>query len=170
VLAYGADHLGTVNVHGVMLMVKDSPILTGVLIGLLADAVKLGVNYLGYILGFTDVVFWQIVATNILPKEYLFTTSAIIIGAVADLTVTGLLGVLFLYFIKFTGLDFLFLKGIGFAMLVWVGLMGVVVGPYVEAKLPQDPSGIFVTIVAHFVFGVSLAVFTSFLYRPDEDS
>ena len=153
-----------------MLVVKDSPILTGVLIGLLADAVKLGVNYLAFVLGFTDVVFWQIVATNIVPKEYLFSTAAVIIGAVADLTVTGLLGVLFLYFIKFTGLDFLFLKGIGFAMLVWVGLMGVVVGPSLEAKLPQNPSGIFVTIAAHFVFGVALAVFTSFLYQPEEES
>ena len=89
-------------------MVRDSPILTGVLIGVLADAVKLGVNYLGYILGFTDVLFWQIVATNILPEQYLFTPSALVIGAIADLTVTAFLGVLFLYLIKLTGLDFLF--------------------------------------------------------------
>ena len=98
------------------------------------------------------------------------TASAIVIGAVADLTVTGLLGVLFLYFIQFTGFDFLFLKGIGFGMLVWVGLMGVVIGPSLEDKLPQTPSGIFVTIVAHFAFGVSLAVFTSFLYQSGEES
>lgn len=153
-----------------MLMVKDSPILTGVLIGLLADAVKLGTNYLAFLLGFTEVVFWQIAASNILPEQYLGTASAIVIGAVADLTVTGLLGVLFLYFIQFTGFDFLFLKGIGFGMLVWVGLMGVVIGPSLEDKLPQTPSGIFVTIVAHFAFGVSLAVFTSFLYQSGEES
>ena len=150
-------------------MIKNSPFLTGVLIGLLADAVKLGVNYLAFALGYTNVVFWQIVATNILPKEYLFTTSALIIGAAMDVTVTCLLGVIFLYVIKYTGLDFLFLKGIGFAMLVWVGLMGTIIGPSLEAKLPQTPSGIFVTIVAHFFFGTALAVFTSFFYRPDEN-
>ncbi|MGI6625079.1 MAG: hypothetical protein ACOX57_06675 [Limnochordia bacterium] len=149
-------------------MVRDSPILTGVLIGVLADAVKLGVNYLGYILGFTDVLFWQIVATNILPEQYLFTPSALLIGAIADLTVTAFLGVLFLYLIKLTGLDFLFLKGVGFAMLVWVGLLGSVLGPSIEAKLPQNPSGIFVTIAAHLAFGIALAVFTSFLYQPEE--
>lgn len=151
-----------------IVVVKNSPILTGVLIGLLADAIKLGVNYLAFVLGFTDVVFWQLVATNMVPQEHILTTAAVIIGAVADLTVTGLLGVLFLYFIKFSGLDFLFLKGIGFAMLVWVGLLGTILGPSIEAKLPQVPSGIFVTIVAHFVFGVALAVFTSFLYQPEE--
>ncbi len=151
-------------------MVKDSPILTGVLIGVLADTVKLGVNYLAFLLGYTEVVFWQIVATNVLPEQYLHTASAVVIGAVADLTVTGLLGVLFLYFIQFAGLDFLFLKGIGFAMMVWVALMGTVIGPSLEAKLPQNPSGVFVTIVAHFFFGVALAVFTSFLFQPGEES
>ena len=107
-------------------------------------------------------------ATNILPEQYLFTPSALLIGAIADLTVTGFLGVLFLYFIKLTGLDFLFLKGVGFAMLVWVGLLGSVLGRSIEAKLPQIPSGSFVTIVAHLACGIDLAVFTSLLYMPEE--
>ena len=164
------QYLDIAKLQGVILMVCNSPILTGVLIGILGDAIKLGTNYLAFVLGFTDVVFWQIVATYVLPQEYLFSTSAIIIGAVVDLTVTGLLGILFLYFIKYTGFDFLFLKGIGFAMIVWVGLFGTILGATIEDKLPQNPSGIFVTIVAHFTFGVALAVFTSFLYRPDKES
>ena len=53
-------------------------------------------------------------------------------------------------------------------MLVWVGLLGSVLGPSIEAKLPQNPSGIFVTIAAHLAFGIALAVFTSFLYQPEE--
>ena len=152
-----------------MLMIKDSPIFTGVLIGLCADIVKLGVNYVAFALGYTNVVFWQIVATNILPKEHLFTTSALLIGAVMDVTVTCLLGVAFLYFIKYTGMDFLFLKGIGFAMMTWVALLGLILGPSIEEKLPQNPMGVLVTLVAHFFFGVALAVFTSFLYRPNEN-
>lgn len=148
----------------------NSPIFTGVLIGLLADAVKLGTNYLAYALGYTNVVFWQIVATNVLPKEYLFSRSAILIGAVTDLTVTALMGVIFLYVIKYTGFDFLFLKGIGFALLVWVGVLGVLLGPSVEAKLPQTPSGVLVTIIAHLAYGIALSVFTSFLYQPQEKS
>ena len=78
------------------------------------------------------------------------------------------MGVLFLYLIKLTGLDFLFLKGVGLARLERVGLLGSVLGPSIEAKLPQNPSGIFVTIAAHLAFGIALAVFTSFLYQPEE--
>jgi len=151
-------------------MVKSSPLLTGVLIGLLADAVKLGVNYLAFALGYTHVLFWQVVATNILPQEFLSSTSALIIGGVTDLTVTCLLGVAFLYFIQRTGLDFLFLKGIGFAMVTWVVLFGIILGPSIERKLPPSPSEVLVTIVAHFLFGVALAVFTSFFYQPNEES
>ena len=52
--------------------------LTGVLIGLLADAVKLGTNYLAFLLGFTEGLL-QIAASNILPEQYLGTASAIVI-------------------------------------------------------------------------------------------
>ena len=149
-------------------MVKNSPIFTGVLIGVLANVVKLGVNYLGYLLDFTDVVFWQLVSTMTLPEEYLFATSTLSIGAITDLTVASFLGVLFLFFIQLTGFDFLFLKGIGFAMMVRVLLFHTLLGDAIEKKLPQNPSDAFVTIATHFFFGVALAVFTFFLYQPEE--
>ena len=160
------SHLGIVQVHEVMQMVKDSLVFTGVLIGLLADVIKLGVNYLGYLLGYTDVVFWQLVATLILPRQYLLTTSATVIGAAIDVTVSSLLGVSFLFLIMYTGIDFLFLKGIGFGLLAWVGPFSILLGRLIETKLPQNSSGVIVTLFAHIAFGVALAVFTSFLYQP----
>ncbi|NLW55833.1 MAG: hypothetical protein GX050_04310 [Firmicutes bacterium] len=44
-------------------------VIFGMTVGLLADGVKLLVNYLGYLLNFTDVVFWQIVASRLLEKK-----------------------------------------------------------------------------------------------------
>lgn len=55
-------------------------------------------------------------------------------------------------------------------MVTWVGFQGTILGPSIESKLPQNPSGVFVTIAAHVFFGIALAVFTSFFYRPDKDS
>lgn len=138
---------------------KDRVIL-GAIIGLLADAVKLTVNYAAYVLGFTDVVFWQIVAANFLAKELLFEPLAIVIGAIGDLTVTATLGVVFVYTIRFIGNEYIWIKGVGFAMLVWVGLFGTVLGSQIDVKLPQSLSGVLVTVVAHVVFGLSLAFFT----------
>lgn len=52
-----------------------------------------------------------------------------------------------------------------FALLAWVGVMGVILGPSIEAKLPQGLDGV-VTIIAHLSFVVVLAIFTSFFYQP----
>lgn len=145
-------------------MLKDK-VMVGATVGILADAVKLIVNYLLYKLGYTNVVFWQVIATRFLEKEDLFKPSAYIIGAIADITVTAALGVAFIYSIYFIGREYLIVKGIGYGMLIWVGVFGTLLGQSLQEKLPQTPSGIFVTIAAHFFFGLSLAIFTHYLYK-----
>ncbi|MEW6623851.1 MAG: hypothetical protein AB1420_12120 [Bacillota bacterium] len=151
-------------------MIKDRIIL-GSIVGLLANVVKLTVNYLSFLLGFTPVVFWQLVATRFLQKQDLYKPSAYLIGAVADITVTMTLGVVFVYFIYIFGRKYLLIKSVGFALLVWVGLFGTLLGQSIEDKLPQQPQGIIVTIAAHFAFGIGLAAFTRLLDRNfDEPS
>ncbi|NLO88737.1 MAG: hypothetical protein GX088_00135 [Clostridia bacterium] len=145
-------------------MIRDK-ILVGAAIGLLSDALKLIVNYISYLLGFTNVVFWQIVATRFLTIGDLFTPLAYIVGAVADIVVASTLGVIFFLLVeRYGSRKYLWLKGIGFSMLVWVGLFGTLLGQSVQRKLPQNASGIMVTIVAHFVFGLGLAFFTRLYY------
>ncbi len=147
-------------------MVLKDKIMVGAIIGLLADAVKLIFNYLAYLLGFTNVVFWQITATRFLEKEVLHTPAAYLIGGAADVTVSAGLGVAFFLFVHYVGgRDYLWFKGIGFGMFVWVALFSTLLGQSVQAKLPQTASGILVTLGAHFVFGLGLAFFTSLLYN-----
>ena len=143
-------------------MFKDK-IIIGAIIGLLADALKLTTNYIFFTFGFTKVVFWQIVATRFLKKEYLHHKSAYLIGAIADMAVSSLLGVVFVYVIYLFGSKNLWTKGLGFGLVVWVSLFGTLLGQTVEDKLPQEPTGLVVTIVAHIVFGLALALFTKVL-------
>ena len=143
-------------------MIKDK-IIIGLLIGLLADAVKLTFNFLSFKLNFTPVVFWQLVSATVLEKEDVFTPLGILIGGITDIIVTMFLGVIFIYLIYLTGKENLWIKGIGFGMLVWLIFFVVVRGLLVQGKIPPDPSGILVTIGAHFLFGLSLAAFTILL-------
>lgn len=143
-------------------MFKDK-IVAGATIGLLADVVKLTVNYLSFKLDYTTVVFWQIIAALFLTRDDLNSPVALLIGGVADLVMTMFLGIIFMYLIYFTGKDTLWIKGIGFAMLVWVILFGVVLEQLITDKIPPEPLGIITTIVAHFFFGLSLAIFTKLL-------
>lgn len=140
-------------------MIKDK-ILIGALIGLLADVLKLITNYILYLLGYTKVVFWQIVATLFLHKEYLYDTSAYFIGGVADIIFTSLLGVIFVHVIYLWGSKYLWIKGLAYGLVVWVGAFGLFISRIAEEKLPQSPNGVVVTIIAHIVFGLSLAYFT----------
>ena len=145
-------------------MLKDK-IVIGILVGLLADAVKLSFNYISFTLNFTEVVFWQLVSATVLAKEDVFTPVGILIGAVADIIVTMLIGVVFIYIIYFTGKENLWIKGIGVGMLVWVNFFVIVQGQLIQDKIPPVPSGLLVTIMAHFLFGLSLAAFTKFLTK-----
>jgi hypothetical protein len=143
-------------------VLKDK-IVIGILVGLLADAVKLTFNFISFKLDFTPVVFWQLVAGAVLEMEDVFTPVGILIGGIADIIMTMLFGVIFIYIIYLTGRENLWIKGIGFGMLVWVSFFVIVSGVLLRGKILPLPSGILVTIVAHFLYGLSLAVFTKFL-------
>lgn len=144
---------------------KDK-IMAGLVVGLLADVVKLAVNYSFFLLGFVKTVFWQVAATRFLSSSELFKPVAYLIGGLVDLTTTAVLGVIFIYLIRFTGRDYVWYKGAGFGLIVWVGLFGTVLAEAVERKLPADARTIIVTAVAHLIFGLSLAFFSKRIYKP----
>ena len=148
----------------VVIVIKDR-IVAGALIGILADVIKLLVNYLAYLLGYTNVVFWQIVAAHFLQKGELSKPIALLIGGAADLTITATLGIIFLYVVEYAGKSYLWIKGLGFGLIVWVGLLGTHLGQSVQGRITQDGIAILVTLVAHIIFGLSLAFFTWLYYR-----
>lgn len=142
---------------------KDK-VVTGVITGLLADAVKLTFNYLAFRLHFATVVFWQITASRFLEKSDLYKPIAYLVGAATDLTITSIAGVLFIYFLHFTGRDYIWLKGAGYGLTIWVLLLGTLLIQS-QAKLDLKSSDIVVTFIAHFIYGLSLAYATKKLYR-----
>lgn len=147
-------------------MLKDK-ILVGAIIGISSNVVKLFVNYLGYRLGFSNVVFWQIAASRFLEKDDLNSGAAYIIGGVADLTVSAALGVAFIYILEFIGKDNLWLRGIGLGLAIWVFLFGSLLG---QSAVSQEPSGILLTLVAHLVYGLALSLFTGlYLKKVNQD-
>ncbi|MHB1126146.1 MAG: hypothetical protein ACYC2T_04195 [Bacillota bacterium] len=81
-------------------VVRDK-IIPGAIVGVMADVVKLTVNLIGYLLDFTPVVFWQLIATRFVDKEHLFSPYAYVIGGTADLIVAAMIGVAFIYFMHF---------------------------------------------------------------------
>ncbi len=148
---------------------KDK-VMAGLTVGLLADSVKLIFNYACFSFGFTKTVFWQIAATRFLNRDDLFKPIAYLIGAIVDLTTTAVLGVLFIFLLRLTGRAYLWIKGAGFGLVVWVGLFGTVLSQATATKLPSEPATILVAAIAHLIFGLSLALFTKLLVKPDSET
>lgn len=141
-------------------------LLAGALAGLLADAIKLGFNYLAYRLHFAGVVFWQIVATHFVGKDDLHHPLAYAIGAIADLTATALTGIAFLHLLQRIGWDHLWLKGVGFGLTVWVIFFGLLTSQAAMKSLPLTATNVMVTPIAHMLYGLALAFFARILYQP----
>ncbi len=142
---------------------KDKVVI-GIVTGLLADAIKLSFNYLAFRLNFATVVFWQIAASRFLEKNDLYQPLAYIVGGITDLTVTSIAGILFIYFLHFTGRDYIWLKGTGFGLTIWVALLGTLLVQS-RVKLDLATSDIIVTAIAHLIYGLSLALFAKRFYR-----
>lgn len=127
------------------------------MIGILADLVKLAFNYLALRIGFAGAVFWRVVAAQFVRAADLGEPLALVIGAIADLTTTAVLGAAFLYLLAWTGEEHLWLKGAGFGLGAWVALFGLLVGEKAVNGLGLTPANIMVTPIAHLVFGLTLA-------------
>ena len=135
---------------------KDKVIL-GVITGLLANIVKLSFNYLAFRLDFASLTFWQIAASWNLGKEELVKPTALLVGAIIDLTVASIIGVVFIYFLYFVGRDYILGKGIVYGLTIWVFLFGTL--QYLnQTKLPLNISDIIVTAIAHSIYGLVLAI------------
>jgi hypothetical protein len=151
------------------MIISNDLLIRGTIAGLLADAVKLLVNYAAYALGFTNVVFWRITAAHMLQSTQIHAPAALLIGAVVDLFAAGSLGVAFLWLINHVvDKKLLVLKGFVFGVFVWLGLFGWL-ATTLEQKLPQSISGILVTLVAHAVFGIALAIFSRMVDGREHD-
>lgn len=152
-------------------MIRSRDVLIrGTILGLLADIIKLLVNYVAFLFGFTNAVFWQLAAAHMLQKGQLQSPAALFIGAVVDLITAGALGTAFLWLIDHVvGRQALIFKGLAFGMLSWLGLFGTL-ATTLENKLPQSPAGVIVTIVAHAFFGIALALLARMVDVSDTES
>ena len=135
-------------------------LIFGSVVGLLADVVKLLFNYLGYLFNFSNVVFWQIIAVRFLPEKDLHRPVAYFIGGLADLAVAAALGVTFVYLLSLTGWRYIYIKGSGFGIIIWVGLFGTLLSQTTHNVLALQSPAIVVTVFAHLLFGIALAFFT----------
>lgn len=80
-------------------------------------------------------------------------------GLVASLLIGGILGVLLVYLLTATGMDYWRFKGIGTGLFAWIGLWGVLVNMRASHIVPTDFGSNMWTFVSYMLWGYLAAAF-----------
>lgn len=141
-----------------MLKIKDRVIL-GIVSGILAGTPDTILNAIEYRMGLTDQKYARMGAKIFLPRKKTGSFYGQATGYLANYTMIGGAGVLFTYFLAFTGKKNAFIKGIGFGAASWLAVYGLGsrLTLSVRRKKPQTP---LLSFFDHLLFGGLLGIIT----------
>jgi hypothetical protein len=138
---------------------KQDPIIFGGMAGVAGTIAKEAADFLSVAVGFSQETYWHVAASIfVLPKDTM-KPGGWFLGAVADMVTGAFLGILLLYLIKFSGKNYLYLKGLGFSWLIWLVLFGLVVNLHIVRISPTDIGTSLSAFIEHSVFGLTAAWF-----------
>jgi hypothetical protein len=138
------------------LKIKDR-LLLGVIAGLGANIPKIIIGKTGLRLKTADLHGPQIAAGIFLPGHNLAQTTGKIVGYMADATIAGILGVVTVYGLSFTGKDHYLLKGAATGQALWQGGYGLLSSFGVTQVYTQRPKTVLNEFVSHTVYGIAAA-------------
>lgn len=136
---------------------KDTP-LFGACIGAAASLGKDLFSYLLSFFGLSGHYFWELAAGMFISLEVISEPSSVVIGLLANLIVGALLGILFLYLLKMTGVRFIITKGLLFGLFVWVAVYGVLRAWHITSVAKDRPVHVLFAVLAHLAFGLLLGL------------
>jgi hypothetical protein len=109
---------------------------------------------------------WNISADLFMRGKDTHTVLGYVIGFLADIIFGAMLGIIFVYFLKYTSTKNIIIKGWGFGIVAWVLLFGMLIHtlPTVETA-PREALGNFSSFIGHSIFGISLGIFAKILLK-----
>jgi hypothetical protein len=127
---------------------KDS-IITGSIIGLLANIPKIAIDFLGYYWGISEYHCWRMQVQVFFPREWLSSFHSWIIGGLTDNIFAAAMGVGLIYFLRFAGSRHAFLKGIAYSLGVWFFVCLMMSGKQLES-----PIAFYRSFINHQIYGL----------------
>ncbi len=138
---------------------KQDSIVSGAISGLIGTIAKEIIDFISVAVGFSKETYWHVAASIFVKPAEAATPVGQALGALADLITGAFFGVLLLYLIKFTGKDYLYIKGLGLGWLIWLAVFGIVINLQVVRITPTDLGTSLSAFIEHSVFGLTAAWF-----------
>jgi hypothetical protein len=143
-------------------------VLLGVLCGLGGGFVKNGLSVVLARNGLAEYGGPARAAGMLLPAHKISTSRGKIVGWIADTTISGMLGVVSVYMLSFTGKDKALLKGaLVSGGMAWAGLYGVLGTMGATAVQHPQPKTVLSEFLVHTVYGAVVATMATYLGHED---
>ncbi len=139
-----------------MVKVKDK-VTTGVIAGILSNIVITIFDYFFYILDIVKYLHIHIAASVYFPVANVHTAPALIIGTITDYSLAAFLGVIVVYTLFYTGIDYFYVKGAGIAVIFYMVVYGAALRLNIARIDPTDPGTNLVHSAIHIILGILAA-------------
>jgi uncharacterized membrane protein YagU involved in acid resistance len=82
----------------------------------------------------------------------------ITVGILADIIFGAVLGIIFVYFLKFTNHQNIIIKGWGFGVFAWLFFFGILMSnlPGAQGTIPVDALAHFSVFIGHSIYGIMM--------------
>ncbi len=138
---------------------KPDSVIIGGMAGFIGTIIKEILDFLNVLIGWSKYLYWHLAASVFVQPTAVNHPGALILGALGDLITGAMFGVILLYTIKLTGKDYLYIKGLAFGWLIWLGVFGLMMNIEIVRITPTDIGSNLCAFVEHSVFGISAAWF-----------
>ena len=142
--------------------VLHDKVLVGAMAGVLAAAVRELTELGFYVLGILGRRCTQLAASMfVTPATAESGGLALVIGFLADATISGTAGVLFVYFICLTGRRLTVLKGLLLGPFYWVSVFGALKSWHLCKLSVDQPLQVLLFFLTHLIWGLTIGWFVN---------
>jgi uncharacterized membrane protein YagU involved in acid resistance len=148
---------------------KDRVILGGIS-GALGVLIRDMWSYFAKEIGLAKFYVWQRSADLFIDGKELRSFFGNLVGVLADTIFGALLGITFVYFLKWTNHKNIVIKGWGFGIAAWLFLFAMLVGslPGTQTTIPKDALSNFSAFIGHSIWGISTGLLAKILLTKFE--
>ena len=143
------------------------PVFLGGLAGSFGILTRDGYSFLAKTIGLAKFYVWNISAGLFMERKYVNTFFGNTVGILADIVLGAVIGIVFVYFIKFTNHKNFLIKAWGIGMAAWLLLFGIVFHslPGTDHLAPQEALSNLSAFIGHSIFGISIGIYAQILLK-----
>lgn len=150
-------------------VLKDR-VLIGAISGALGLLTRDVYSFFAKLIGLAKFFVWNITADLFMEKKDVQSFFGNLVGFLGDIVFGAVIGMVFIYFIKFTNPKNFLIKAWGMGLAAWLLLFGILLHtlPGSLTTAPKDALSNLSAFLGHSIFGISMGVYAQILLKKYE--